>query len=164
MSLCAISLYLILYNQKLAPSLGRIVILAKQFYTQSFRTLFVMGREGKGRINPSLYIPYARHYNPLLIWNRSWILSIHKVRILQKKLLKKTFLAFKNGVKSIQMRVIMARVRYLYLIFYKLKLASSLVRMFVLAKRSDRQSFITLFGLGEGRINPSLYISVSNSL
>jgi hypothetical protein len=49
-----------------------------------------------------LYIPYARHYNPLLIWNLSWILTIHKVRILQKKLLKKPFLAFKNGVKSIQ--------------------------------------------------------------
>ena len=47
-------------------------------------------------------VPYARHYNPLLIWNCSWILTIHKVRILQKKLLKKTFLAFKNGVKSIQ--------------------------------------------------------------
>ena len=51
---------------------------------------------------PKLVLPYARHYNPLLIWNRSWILTIHKVRILQKKLLKKTFLAFKNGVKSIQ--------------------------------------------------------------
>ena len=47
-------------------------------------------------------LPYAPHYNPLLIWNRSWILTIHKVRILQKKLLKKTFLAFKNGVKRIQ--------------------------------------------------------------
>ena len=47
-------------------------------------------------------IPYARHYNPLLIWNRSWILTVHKVRILRKKLLKKAFLAFKNGVKSIQ--------------------------------------------------------------
>ena len=33
-------------------------------------------------------IPYARHYNPLLIWNRSWILTIHKIRILRKKLLK----------------------------------------------------------------------------
>ena len=28
--------------------------------------------------------------------------TIHKVRILRKKLLKKTFLSFKNGVKSIQ--------------------------------------------------------------
>ena len=46
-----------------------------------------------------IYIPYARHYNPLLIWNRSWILT---VKILRKKLFKKIFLAFKNGVKSIQ--------------------------------------------------------------
>ena len=26
------------------------------------------------------YIPYARHYNPLLIRNRSWILTIHKAK------------------------------------------------------------------------------------
>ena len=30
-------------------------------------------------------IMYARHNNPLLIRNRSWILTIHKVRILRKK-------------------------------------------------------------------------------
>ena len=29
------------------------------------------------------HIPYARHYKPLLIWDRSWILS--QVRILQNK-------------------------------------------------------------------------------
>ena len=46
------------------------------------------------------WLPYARHYNPLLIWNCSWILTVHKVRILQKKLLK-NFCAFKNEVKSI---------------------------------------------------------------
>ena len=51
-----------------------------------------------------LNIPYAHHYNPLLIWNCSWILTIHKVRNLQKKLHKTPFLAFKNGVKSIQNR------------------------------------------------------------
>ena len=51
------------------------------------------------------YVPYARHYNPLLIWNRSWILTVHKIRILRKKLLEKTFLAFKNGVKSIHTAV-----------------------------------------------------------
>ena len=42
------------------------------------------------------------HYNLLLIWNRSWILTVHKVRILRKMLPKKTFLVFKNGVTSIQ--------------------------------------------------------------
>ena len=47
-------------------------------------------------------IPYAGHQNPLLIINCSWILTVHKIRIFRKKLLKKTFLAFKNGVKSIQ--------------------------------------------------------------
>ena len=46
-------------------------------------------------------LPYRRHYNPLLIWNHSWILTVHKVRILRKMFLKKTFLAFKNGVKSV---------------------------------------------------------------
>ena len=48
------------------------------------------------------YIPYARHHNPLLIRNRSWILTIHKARILRKKLLEKTFLDFKKWIKSIQ--------------------------------------------------------------
>ena len=47
-------------------------------------------------------IPYARHYNPLLIRNRSWILTIHKARILRKKPFEKTFLDFKKWVKSIQ--------------------------------------------------------------
>ena len=47
-------------------------------------------------------IPYARHYNPLLIRNRSWILTLHKARILRKKILEKTFLDFKKWVKSIQ--------------------------------------------------------------
>ena len=36
---------------------------------------------------PTPYVPYARHYNPLLIRNRSWILTIHKARILRKKFL-----------------------------------------------------------------------------
>ena len=47
-------------------------------------------------------IPYARHYNPLLIRNRSWILTIHKAWILRKKPLEKTFLDFKKWVKRIQ--------------------------------------------------------------
>ena len=42
-------------------------------------------------------IPYARHHNPLLIINRSWILTIHKGRNLQKKLLKKRFWPSKVG-------------------------------------------------------------------
>ena len=48
------------------------------------------------------YIPYARHYNPLLIRNRSLILTIHKTKILRKKPLEKTFLDFKKWVKNIQ--------------------------------------------------------------
>ena len=44
----------------------------------------------------------AHHYNPLLIRNRSWILTIHKARLLRKNPLEKTFLNFKKWVKSIQ--------------------------------------------------------------
>jgi hypothetical protein len=47
-------------------------------------------------------VPYTRHYNPLLIRNRSWILAIHKDRIFWKNLLEKTFLASKKWVKNIQ--------------------------------------------------------------
>ena len=47
-------------------------------------------------------LPYARHYNPHLIKNSSWILTIYKARILWKKPLNKTFLAFKKWVKNIQ--------------------------------------------------------------
>ena len=47
-------------------------------------------------------VPYERHYNPLLIRNRSWILTIHEARILRKKPLEKTCLDFKKWVKSIQ--------------------------------------------------------------
>ena len=42
-------------------------------------------------------IPYARHHNPLFIINRSWILTIHKARILWKKPLKKRFWPSKSG-------------------------------------------------------------------
>ena len=52
-------------------------------------------------IQPS-HILYARHHNPLLIRNRSWILTIHKGRIFWKNLLEKTFFTFKKWVKSIQ--------------------------------------------------------------
>ena len=47
-------------------------------------------------------IPYARHHNPLLITNRSWILTIHKDRIFRKNLLENKEMVFKNGVKNIQ--------------------------------------------------------------
>ena len=47
----------------------------------------------------NFHILYARHYNPFLIINRSWIITVHKVESLQKKLLKKGFLALKEGWK-----------------------------------------------------------------
>ena len=50
----------------------------------------------------SIWVPYARHYNPLLIRNRSWILTIHKAGILRKNPLEKTFVDFKKWVKSIE--------------------------------------------------------------
>ena len=48
------------------------------------------------------YLPYARHHNPLLIRNRSWILTILTDRIFPKKLLENKEINFKNGVKNIQ--------------------------------------------------------------
>ena len=39
----SIILYLILYKEKLAPSLDNMLVLAKQFDTQNFRTLFGLG-------------------------------------------------------------------------------------------------------------------------
>ena len=56
----------------------------------------------KGSLLKPNNLPYARHYIPLLIRNRSWILTIHKARILRKKPLEKTFFYFKKWVKSIQ--------------------------------------------------------------
>jgi hypothetical protein len=50
----------------------------------------------------SFHLPYTRHYNQLLIRNRSWIVTIHKDRIFWKNLLEKTFLTFKKWVKNIQ--------------------------------------------------------------
>ena len=48
------------------------------------------------------HLPYARHHILLLIRNHSWILTIHKARMLRKKPLEKPFLDFKKWVKSIQ--------------------------------------------------------------
>ena len=45
---------------------------------------------------------YTGHYNPLLIRNRSGILTINKDIIFWKNLLEKTFLASKKWVKNIQ--------------------------------------------------------------
>ena len=60
------------------------------------------------------YLPYPRHHNPLLIRNRSWILTIHKGRIFRKKILEKKFLTFQKRVKSIQTAGYNgSRVRYL---------------------------------------------------
>ena len=50
----------------------------------------------------SLHIPYSCHYNPLLITNRSWILTIRKDRVFWKKSLKNKEMDFKNGVKNVQ--------------------------------------------------------------
>ena len=47
-----------------------------------------------------LYLPYARHYNPLLIRNCSWILTIHKARILWKNSVKNVFYLQKMGWKN----------------------------------------------------------------
>ena len=47
-------------------------------------------------------LTYVCHHNPFLIRNHSWILTIHKARILRKHPLEKTFLHFKKWVKSIQ--------------------------------------------------------------
>ena len=49
-----------------------------------------------------LGIPYARHHNPLLIRNRSWILAIHKDRRFWKNLLENKEMVFKKWVKNIQ--------------------------------------------------------------
>ena len=42
----------------------------------------------RGTVLQSLLIPYARYHNPLLIRNRSWILTVHKDRIFWKNLLE----------------------------------------------------------------------------
>ena len=50
------------------------------------------------RVN--IHIPYARHYNPLLIRNRSRILTIHKTRILRKKPLEKNIFGLQKVSKK----------------------------------------------------------------
>ena len=82
-------------------------LIAFIFIFNAFKNMSQIGHDNKFApttmsISCGCHIPYARHYNPLLIRNRSWILTVHKVRILRKKLLKKCFWVFKNGVKSIQ--------------------------------------------------------------
>ena len=53
--------------------------------TQNYETLYLQ----------EILVPYTRHHNLL-------ILTIHKVRILRKKPLEKTFWNFKKWVKIIQ--------------------------------------------------------------
>ena len=48
------------------------------------------------------YIPYTCHHNPLLTWNCSRILTIHKDRIFWKNLLENREMDFKNVVENIQ--------------------------------------------------------------
>ena len=47
--------------------------------------------------NKYVNVPYARHYIPLFIRNRSWIITIHKARIWRKKPLEKRFRTSKSG-------------------------------------------------------------------
>ena len=56
LTLVSLSLYLILEKQKLAPSLDRMVILAKQFDRQSFRILFGLGVAESTFLFISLYL------------------------------------------------------------------------------------------------------------
>jgi hypothetical protein len=60
---------------------------------------------------------FVRHYNPLLIRNRSRILTIHKDRIFFKNLLEKKEMVFQNGVKSIQAAAYNGARMVLYLEF-----------------------------------------------
>ena len=48
---------------------------------------------------PTLYVPYARFYNPHLIRNRSWMQTVHKARILRNPWLKSVFGVQKVGKK-----------------------------------------------------------------
>ena len=68
------------------------------------------------------------HYNPLLIRNCFWILTVHKARILRKKPFEKTFLDFKKWVKNIQTAGYNgARTVFKNLMNYFLKLFSALI-------------------------------------
>ena len=68
------------------------------WFTQSLK----VNLKVKYSLNRYFNLLYAYHYSPLLIRNRSWILTIHKARISRKKNLEKTFYDFKKWVKSIQ--------------------------------------------------------------
>jgi len=69
------------------------------FITHAYRLFFILGLN---KVQVTIQVPYARHHNPLLIRNRSGILTIHKGRIFGKNFLEKTFLTFEKWVKSIQ--------------------------------------------------------------
>ena len=59
-------------------------------------------------------LPYACHHNSLLIINCSWILTIHKERIVWKNIFESKEMVFKNGVKLYKLWVIMAHVQYIW--------------------------------------------------
>ena len=56
----------------------------------------------KWDLSCKVHIRYVRHYNPLLIINRSWTLTIHNEKNFWKSLLENKEMGFKNGVKNIQ--------------------------------------------------------------
>ena len=65
------------------------------FYDSFFWMLLWHGADFT--IDPYVHILYACHHNPLLIRNRSWILTMHKDRIFWKNLLEKKEMDFKMG-------------------------------------------------------------------
>ena len=95
---------------------------SKVFYVNTWK---VSLRDNHWSVNALSFLSFytsqntvrARHHNPLLIRNHSWILTIHKARILRKKLIEKTFLVLKKRVESIQPRVIMSHVQYIKDVF-----------------------------------------------
>ena len=98
------------------------------------------------------YIPYTRHYNPLLIWNRSWIQTIHKDRIFWKNLLEKRFWLSKSGYKIYKPRVMMARVQYIINIIVKALAGSQGIVNFV---NNEGLGFLKLANIVLILINPS---------
>ena len=73
---------------------------------------FSMAENFKSRFRYSICFHFYSHYNPHLIRNRSWILTIHKARILRKKIpWRNVFGPRKVEKKVYKSWVIMARVR-----------------------------------------------------
>ena len=81
-SLCKFQIFDLLFSNFDYQSM---IILQEEHYCTSYLAFF-----------KNNYRPYARHYNPLLISNRSWILTIHKARFFFKKPLEKRFWTSKS--------------------------------------------------------------------